>query len=81
MFQALSHVMEVDDAIMNAASNSCDKILDAIERYTSQVPLEPDKPVVMVTPNIAVETVLVSAKREDYSFRPSFEGDPSAQLV
>ena len=81
MFQTLSHVMEVDEETMSAATNSCEKILDAIERYTSRISLEPDRPVIMTTPNIAVETVLVSTKSDSYSFRPSFEGDPSTQLV
>lgn len=73
--------MEVDDQVLGASSNSTELILDAIERYTNNVPLQPDQPIVMGTPNIAVETVLVSSSRDSYSFRPSFEGDPSGNMV
>lgn len=69
--------MEVDDDVLSSSNNSCDRLLDAIERYTSQVHLEPDQPVVLATPNIAIET-LFHSKRESYSFRPSFDGDPLA---
>ncbi|KAI9556627.1 hypothetical protein GHT06_016417 [Daphnia sinensis] len=76
-FNTLSNVMEVDDDVLSSSNNSCDRLLDAIERYTSQVHLEPDQPVVLATPNIAIET-LFHSKRESYSFRPSFDGDPLA---
>jgi hypothetical protein len=72
--------MEVDDEVLSASNNSRDRLLDAIERYTSQVALEPDHPVILTTPNIAIETLLHS-KPESYSFRPSFEGDPSGNSL
>ena len=74
-FNALSNVMEVDDRVLGASTNSCQRLLDAVERYTSQVPLVPDQPVVLATPNVAIETLYLSHKRESYSFRPSFEGE------
>lgn len=73
--------MEVDDQVLGASTNSTELILDAIERYTNNVPLQPDQPIVMATPNIAIETVLVTTSRDSYSFRPSFEGDPSDSMV
>ena len=72
--------MDVNDQILTASNPSCDRLLDAIERYTSQVALEPDIPVVLSTPNIAIETLLHS-KSDSYSFRPSFEGDPSGSSL
>lgn len=73
--------MEVDEQVLGASTNSCERILDAIEHYTNNVPLELGTPVVMATPNIAIETVLVSDQVESYSFRPSFEGDSSGHSV
>ncbi len=77
---ALSNVMEVDDRVLGASTNSCERLLDAIERYTSQVPLVPDRPVVLATHNIAIETLYLSKSRS-YSFRPSFDGDESGPSV
>lgn len=80
-FSTLSNVMEADDRVLSASTNSCERLLDAIERYTSQVPLEPDQPVVLVTPNIAIETLLLTSKKESYSFNPSFEGESPNNMV
>ena len=74
----LSDVMEVDE--LGASTNSCERLLDAVERYTSQVALVPDQPVVLATPNIAIETLYLS-KRESYSFRPSFQGSSDQSVI
>lgn len=82
LFNTLSNVMEVDNQVLSASTNSTELILDAIDRYTSSVPLEPDQPIVMATPNIAIETVVLgSSPRDFYSFRPSFEGDDSTNSM
>lgn len=75
LFHALSNVLEADEQVLGAASDSCERLLEAVERFTSEVPLELGQPVVLATPNIAVETVLIDASQESYSFRPSFEDD------
>ena len=73
--------MEANDKILKSSPQSSSEIIDSIDRYTRHVPLTLDQPVVMTTPNIAVETVLVNAKRNSYSFRPLFEGDSTVPSV
>ena len=77
MFNSLSNVMEaVDDQLLVESQISVDRILDAVEKFSSQVQLEPGQIATLATPNIAVEAVLLNSSQQkpesSYSFRPAF---------
>jgi len=77
MFNSLSNVMEaVDDRILVDSQDSVERILDAVERFSSEVKLEPGQIATLTTPNIAVEAVLLNESQRQpqssYSFRPTF---------
>lgn len=83
MFNSLSNVLnQADEDVLVASSESCEKILEAVERYASNVQLTPGQSVQVATPNIALEAVLLntSSAAESYSFRPSFADPISVNL-
>ena len=78
MFNSLSNVLDkVGQGALTESSESCEKILEAVDRFTDNVLLAPGQSIKLGTPNIALETVLynTSASGNDfdgYSFQPSF---------
>ena len=83
MFNSLSNVLDkVGQGALTESSESYDKILDAVDRFTDNVLLAPGQSLKLGTPNIALETVLLNTSAsgndlEGYSFQPSFS-DPIA---
>ena len=73
MFNSISNVLDrADDDVLAASSDSCDRILEAVDRYATNVQLSAGQSLIkLTTRNIAVEAVLVNSS-SSYSFRPNF---------
>lgn len=73
MFNSLSNVLEqADEDVLSASTDSCDRLLEAVDRYASNVRLVPGQSLKLATPNIVVEAVLLNSTGSPYSFRPTF---------
>ena len=82
LMNVISNLMDVDDKVLEASSSSCQKFLDAVDRFTNQVVLKPGETMTLSSQNIAVETLLLDVQTNDsrqsetleqgYSFHPIF---------
>lgn len=75
--------MEVDSRVLGDSSGT--RLLNVVDRFTSDVPLKVGKALSFAAHNIAVETLLVDAKAVNnsrrFSFRPSFAASQSNQSI
>ena len=79
--------MDMDDRVLGSSTDSCDRFLEAVDRFTSGVQLQLGRAVSLAASNIAIETILLDTRnnntggsapnatnqpRDGYSFQPSF---------
>ena len=73
--------MEVDSRVLGASSGT--RLLNVLDRFTNDVPLNVGKALSFAAQNIAVQTLLVDTKSNNqsrrFSFQPSFAVDQSDQ--